>query len=235
MSPLAAVLLVATSQIAASDAGVELNAGADVEVIALRPGGQKILNFPGVTHVAIGDPKVADVKTLGASQFLLVGLSVGDSGLMLFREGRAPASYTIRVRNSEGCGILEIHELLPRNRKSSVRMVGDRIFIDGEVGSLEELKGLLVLFELYPQVKNLAHLDPKLVQAAADSINDAFVRAGLKDVRAVLSGDDIVLEGAIADDLERRKAQAMADSIFEPIRRGAEALHRAMPAPAAPH
>ena len=233
MHSLAVALLAVLAQTQAADAGAEADGGVQdaSQVITLRVGTQKVLTCAGVTHVAVADPKVADVRALGAEQILVVGLAKGESGLLLFREGRSPAAYTLRVVGQGMCGFDEVSHLLGPGHRVDVRVVGDRLFIDGEVGSLDELERLTTLLELYPLVKNLAHLDPKVVRSTIDAINDALARAGLKNVRASVAGDRLVVEGAVADEQEQRKAQVMADSMFEPIRRGVAALRKASPAP----
>jgi Flp pilus assembly secretin CpaC len=42
---------------------------------------QRILSVPGITQVAVGDDKVADIKTLGHGELLVTGLAPGHTSL----------------------------------------------------------------------------------------------------------------------------------------------------------
>ena len=47
-------------------------------------GTQKVLSIPGgVSRVAVGDPNVADVKTVGSNQMLVIGGQVGRTTLLV--------------------------------------------------------------------------------------------------------------------------------------------------------
>lgn len=226
---LLALLLAAAVAAEAADAGAPEPADLP-PTISMGMGTQKVFSISKVTHLAIADPTVVEVKTLGSGQILLVGLAEGQSGLMIFREGKAaPTSYMVRVRKHYGDGFSEISQILGKPTGITVRVIGDRIFVDGVIDSFETLERLEILFELYPQVMNLASLDPKLVKVSIGMINDALLRAGFKDVKAIPMGGGYALEGTVTEESDKKKARAIAEGLFEPLRRGAEVLEKARP------
>jgi Flp pilus assembly secretin CpaC/predicted Ser/Thr protein kinase len=61
------------------------------EVLRLFRGDQKVLTIPGIQRVAVGDSAIADVKTLGDGQLLVVGAGVGRTTLMAWTSAVPPA------------------------------------------------------------------------------------------------------------------------------------------------
>lgn len=77
----------------------------DPVVAAPRPtelpmfqGEQKVLSFPGVSRIAVGDPEIADVKTVGDGELLISAVSEGRTTMMVWRGGGERLEYEIAVR-----------------------------------------------------------------------------------------------------------------------------------------
>jgi tetratricopeptide (TPR) repeat protein len=78
----------------------ELTPSADAPAsvaVKLEVGHQKVLNFPGMVRVAVGDPNVVEVKTIGSSQLLLIGASVGSTTLQVWMSSGERASHLVTV------------------------------------------------------------------------------------------------------------------------------------------
>lgn len=66
--------------------------------LSLAVGGQKSLTIPGLQRIALGDPDVADVKTLGNSEFIVVGITAGHTTLLVWKRGvQAPEKFEVTV------------------------------------------------------------------------------------------------------------------------------------------
>lgn len=66
--------------------------------LQLAVGGQKTLSLPGIQRVALGDPSVADVKTLGNSELLVIGVSAGHTTLLVWKTGASkPENFALTV------------------------------------------------------------------------------------------------------------------------------------------
>jgi Flp pilus assembly secretin CpaC len=64
----------------------------------LGVGTQKTLHFPGIQRVALGDDVIADVKTLGNSELLVIGLKAGHTTLQVWRTGQTtPERFNITI------------------------------------------------------------------------------------------------------------------------------------------
>ena len=67
------------------------------ETIDLGVGKMFTLEMKCLTRVAVGDPNVADVKTLGGGELLVVGSGIGDTTLLVWDCDNRRHSFTVRV------------------------------------------------------------------------------------------------------------------------------------------
>jgi Flp pilus assembly secretin CpaC len=66
--------------------------------LQLAVGGQKSLTLPGIQRVAVGDPAIADIKTIGHSELLVIGASAGHTTLLVWKRGaQTPEKFDITV------------------------------------------------------------------------------------------------------------------------------------------
>jgi Flp pilus assembly secretin CpaC len=66
--------------------------------LQLAVGTQKSLTLQGIQRVALGDPAIADIKTIGQSELLVIGLSAGHTTLLVWKRGvQAPEKFDISV------------------------------------------------------------------------------------------------------------------------------------------
>lgn len=66
--------------------------------LQLAVGGQKSLTLPGIQRVAVGDPAIADIKTIGHSELIVIGASPGRTTLLVWKRGvQAPEKFEVTV------------------------------------------------------------------------------------------------------------------------------------------
>ena len=66
--------------------------------LLLAVGAQKSLTVPGIQRVAVGDPAIADIKTIGHGELLVTGASAGHTTLLVWKRGAtAPEKFDITV------------------------------------------------------------------------------------------------------------------------------------------
>ena len=81
--------------------------------IALGVGTQKVITIPGITRIALGDPSIAEVKTIGNNQVLIIGQNEGKTTLLIWKSSGQRVSYLIAVRRQDPNEIItEIKKLL---------------------------------------------------------------------------------------------------------------------------
>ncbi|MFN7131958.1 MAG: pilus assembly protein N-terminal domain-containing protein [Myxococcales bacterium] len=186
----------------------------EAATIRLAPGIQKVITVPDVARVGVGDPSVFEVKALSGDQFLLVGLAEGESSLLLFDRAGRHRGWRVSVKRDEGFHVTDVQKLLRDSPAATVRVIGERIFVEGLIRNPDEFRALAQ----YPQVVVFAKLDPAVVEARIDQINRELTRRGLTSARAVLVGrKKLVLEGAVGSEEERRRAELIARSLFDDL------------------
>ena len=71
---------------------------ADGRPLGLSVGTQKTLSIPGIQRVALGDPAIADVKTLGNSELVVIGIAAGRTTLLVWKTGlKQPERFEVTV------------------------------------------------------------------------------------------------------------------------------------------
>lgn len=72
----------------------------DSGTLQLPVGTQKVLTVPGIQRVAIGDSSIADVKTIGSNQLLIIGIGPGKTELLIWKQSGQKVSYQVVVKGN---------------------------------------------------------------------------------------------------------------------------------------
>lgn len=70
---------------------------AEPEVVEVGLGREKVLTVPGLQRVAVGDAAIADVKTIGSEQILVLGSSLGETTLQAVLKSGEKRSWAVEV------------------------------------------------------------------------------------------------------------------------------------------
>ncbi len=132
-------------------------AQAQEATIRLTVGQSVILDFPQLKQVAVGDATVADVKVVaGRQQVMVTGLVEGSTNLTIWLEEGKKLSRLIRVFTRDPEVILrDVKALLKDAEGVNVRVVGDKVVIEGETLSDRDYQRVEQAVQLYPLVVNL--------------------------------------------------------------------------------
>ncbi|MFT3835765.1 MAG: pilus assembly protein N-terminal domain-containing protein [Myxococcaceae bacterium] len=186
--------------------------------IALGVGTQKVITVPGIQRVAIGDSAIADVKTIGNNQLLVIGQGEGKTTLLIWKSSGQRVSYLITVRKQDPNEVIsEIKKLLGEIEGVSVRMVGDRIYLDGQAYTQADADRIDQVVGLYPNVKSFVKIAPNAKKLVAQNLNANFQKAGLKNVQANVVGSTIFLEGSVESQQDLQKAELITKAIGEKV------------------
>jgi len=176
-------------------------------IITLGVGQQKIFQPGDVARVAIGEPEIADVKQVGtAGELLLTGVGEGRTSLLVWRHGGGRLSYTVVVRKQDPKELVsEVRALLGDREGVQVRVVGDRVFLEGETLTPDDSDRVGQILQLYPSVKSFVRPSGNAKRLAAEALNKALQRNGLRGVTASVLGGTVVLEGWVESKEDLRK------------------------------
>jgi pilus assembly protein CpaC len=176
-------------------------------VISLGVGQQKILQLGNVARVAIGEPEVADVKQVGSSgELLLTGIGEGRTSLLVWRKNDARLSYVVLVRKQDPKELVsEVRALLGDREGIQVRVVSDRVFLDGETVTLDDYDRVQHVLQLFPSLTSFVRPSGNAKKLAAEALNRALQRNGLRGVTATVLGGTLALEGQVESKEDLRK------------------------------
>jgi pilus assembly protein CpaC len=193
-------------------------AAADAEIITLVVGEQKVIKIPGLSRVAIGDPNVADVKPVGSSQILVTGVGGGRTSLLAWKDSGERLSYTVRVTAQDpGSLMADVQRLLGDREGISVRVIGDKVYLDGFAFTNEDYERVQQITALYKDVRSFVKLNPNAKQLVANQLNTTLQSAGLKDAQATVVGTTVFLEGSVESPEELKKAELITKAIGEQV------------------
>jgi pilus assembly protein CpaC len=187
---------------------------ADAEKIMLSLGQQKTISAPKATRVAVGDPRVADVKAIEKSgQVLITAVAQGVTDIIIWnRDGEERTIQVQVIRRDPQVVLGEVQDLLREVEGIRSRTLGSRVIIEGQVLRKQDLARIATVSQLYPEVTNFAKLSPAVMSTTVNAINDEFDKAGLTDVRAVRIGNQIHLEGDVPNEPAKLKAETIASA-----------------------
>lgn len=201
--------LFATAATAAAEEGSTINLGV---------GTQKVINVPGASRVAVGDASVIDVKNLGNNQLLISGQAEGKTTLMVWKSSGQRVSYLVSVKRQDPNEVIgEIKKLLGEVEGVTVRMVGDRIYLDGQAYTTQDADRIEQIVGLYPNVKSFVKIAPNAKKLVAQNLNANFQKAGLRNVQANVVGSTIFLEGSVESQQDLQKAELITKAIGEKV------------------
>src|ERR1700730_2833332 len=163
-------------------------------VISLGVGQQKVIQLGNVARVAIGEPEIADVKQVGGGgELLITGLGEGRTSLLVWRSNDSRLSYVVVVRKQDPKELVsEIRALLGDREGIQVRVVGDRVFLDGETVTTGDYERVIQILQLYPSVKSFVRASGNARKLAAEALNRALQKNGLRGVSAAALGGSLV-------------------------------------------
>jgi pilus assembly protein CpaC len=164
------------------------------------------------------DPSVADVKVKGAQQILVLGRKEGRTTLFAWKGSGQRLSFAISVKKHDPNELAaEIRKLLGEVEGVSVRVVGDRIYLDGQAYTSADSDRIDEVLALYPAVKSFVKLAPNTKRLAAQNLNASFEKAGLKNIEATVVGSTVFLEGSVESEQEMQKAELIAQALGEQV------------------
>lgn len=206
--------LVVLASLATSSAA---NAQSEGGTISLGVGQQKVIQVSNVARVAIGEPDVADVKQVGGgNELLITGVGEGRTSLLVWQTNDRRISYVIVVRKQDPKEVVsEVRALLGDREGIQIRVVGDRVYLDGETITTDDYERVQQVTTLYPSVKSFVRPSGNAKRLAAESLNRAFQKAGLKGVQANVIGSTLFLEGWVESAEDIKKADMVTKAVGE--------------------
>ena len=181
-------------------------------------GSSKVVNVPGLSKIAVGDPNVAGVRSVGAGQVLVIGTAEGRTTLMVWKGNGQRVTFTVVVRKLDpNTVVTEIKRLLGDREGITCRIVGDHIYLDGNAYTQEDYDRVQSIIDIYPNVRSFVKVSPNAKRLVANNLNAQFQRAGMKNVVARVVGSTIFLEGSVESDADLKRADLITRALGEKV------------------
>ena len=204
----------------AGSAGAGGPAWADEQSFALTLGlgAQKSIAVPGVSRIQILDPSIADVKVIESGRIAILARKEGRTTLLVWKGSGQQLSYSVSVKRQDPHEVIaELRKLLGEMEGISVRMVGDRIYLDGQAYTAADADRIEEILALYPAVKSFVKISPSTKRLVAQNLNASFQKAGLRNAEATVVGSSVFLEGSVESEQELHKAELITKAMGEEV------------------
>lgn len=186
--------------------------------ITLGLGAQKAISVPGASRVQILDPAIADVQVMDTGRLLIVARKEGRTTLWVWRASGPRLNYAVAVKKQDPHEVVgELRKLLEDMEGVSVRVVGERIYLDGQAYTSADADRIEEILALYPAVKSFVKISPSTKRMLAQNLNASFQKAGLKNVEATVVGSTVFLEGSVETEQELHKAELITKAMGEEV------------------
>ena len=161
-------------------------------------------------NVHVLNPKVADVVAYTQKSVTVVGISAGDTELLIKLPNRS-VRVRIFVRKTDVTALFRaVRDFLGPMEGVYPRLLGDLVILDGRALTAKDYGRLKMATKLFgDKVKNYAGYRPSAVK----QINQVFMAAGLTTVRAHLIADMVFLEGAVGSKTELEKVNKIIETL----------------------
>lgn len=198
--------------IAAALAALWTGAARAASEIRLVIGEQRVLNVQALARLAVGDPRIADVQVLGdGRQILITAKSAGSTNLIIWNvEGRKDTIPITVLTKDPDVIATQIRELLGEIEGVNIRVVGDRVILDGRVFTQADVARIDRVTSLFANVANFVEIDTTAQRLIVEEINRTLQSNGITGVRARDVGGSVFLEGDAANADEAARATTIA-------------------------
>jgi pilus assembly protein CpaC len=200
------------------------------EQITIAAGESRVLRTGfSIEKIAIGDPEICGGVKTDDQELLINGKKPGQSNVFIWGPDEKKFEIQVIVESSEvNMTAAELRELTKEIEGVSVRVVGNRIFIEGEVFTHGDMKRIERVIAGIPNVVNLVEFSPVMKDIVKSEIEKALASQGMRNVKVSVTKNNFMLTGSVGSDAESARAQRIAEA-YSPDIINAVAIHKPAP------
>lgn len=178
--------------------------------LVLVKGQQKTIDAPDMNRVAVGNPEVADVKSL-QKQVLVTAINAGQTDIIIWDTNQTQRSIKVRVVDTDPRQIAtEVRRLLRNVEGIKVNEMTSKVIIEGKALRKDDLNTVNRIASIYPQVTSLVTLSTDVLNTICQYINNELKTSELTGAEAVRLGNKIVLQGEVPSKDDKEKIEIVA-------------------------
>ena len=185
-----------------------------------------------IEKIAVGDPEICGGAKTNDQEFLINGKKPGQSNIFIWGPAGQQAEIQVIVKSREASlSADELREIIRDIEGVSVRVVGNRIFVEGEVFTNNDMRRIEKVIEGMPNVVNLVEFSPVMKDIVKSEIEKALAAQGMKNVNVTVTKNNFMLTGKVGSESESERAQRIAEA-YSPEIVNAISIQQAAPRPA---
>ncbi len=186
-----------------------------------------------VEKIAIGDPDVCGAVKTAEQEVLINAKKPGQSNIFIWAADNEKAEIQVIVKSSEINNMAnELKEVIRDIEGVDVRVIGSRIFVEGEVFTQNAMRRIEKVIAGMPDVVNLVEFSPVMKDIVKSEIEKSLAAQNMKNVRVTVTKNNFMLTGTVASETESKRAQTIAEA-YSPSIINALAIHKPAPKPKA--
>ena len=183
-----------------------------------------------VEKIAIGDPDICGGVKTAEQEILINAKKPGQSNIFIWGSNDEKAEIQVIVKSSEINNMAnELKEVIKDIEGVDVRVIGSRIFLEGEVFTQNAMRRIERVIDGMPDVVNLVEFSPVMKDIVKSEIEKALAAQNMKNVRVTVTKNNFMLTGTVASETESKRAQTISEA-YSPSIINAIAIHN-KPAP----
>ncbi|RJP36329.1 MAG: BON domain-containing protein [Desulfobacteraceae bacterium] len=182
-----------------------------------------------IEKIAIGNPDICGGVKTDDQELLINGKKPGQSNIFVWGPDDRKIEIQVTVESSEvNMTAADLRELTQDIEGVSVRVVGSRIFMEGEVFTHNDMRRIERVIEGIPNVVNLVEFSPVMKDIVKSEIEKALAAQGMRNVKVSVTKNNFMLTGSVGSEAESARAQRIAEA-YSPDIINAVAIQKAVP------
>jgi len=182
-----------------------------------------------IEKIAVSDLEICTSYISEDQEFLINAKKPGQTNVFILGSDGNKAEIQVIVKSREASlSADELREVIKDIEGVSVRVVGSRIFVEGEVFTNNDMKRIEKVIEGMPNVVNLVEFSPVMKDIVKSEIEKALAAQGMKNVHVTVAKNNFMLTGKVGSEAESERAQRIAEA-FSPEIVNAIGIHQVAP------
>jgi pilus assembly protein CpaC len=189
---------------------------ANQKMLRVQVGESRVLKFDyDIQKVATGSPEICQVTRTDVREILVNAKTAGETNILVWDSEKLREEIAIIVSLRDATGLAkDLTALLEDVEGVRIRVIGDRVAVEGEVFSRKDLERTSSVLEGMNGVINLVEMSPLLKKVLAEEMQKAI---GLKGVSVTSAKESFLLEGIVFSKADSERAQMVASAYADKV------------------
>lgn len=166
-----------------------------------------------IEKVAIGDPEICGGVKTNDMELLINAKKKGQSNVIVWGPDEQKIDIQVIVKSPMiEQTAEELREIIKDIEGVTLRVVGSRIFVEGEVFTHNDMKRLEKILTGMNNVVNLVEFSPTMKRIVKTEIEKSLASQGMHKVRVTITKNTFMLTGTVISEEESARAQRIAEA-----------------------